>query len=185
MNTKQIAVQAANEISEVLSKVNSEEINELINQIKSANNIFVCGAGRSLLMLRGLAMRLMHIGLKSHVVGDTVTPAFNEGDLLIVASGSGETENLISIAKRAKNFGGQVALLSIFPNSSIGTIADLVVKIPAYTDKLPESDENVKGILPGGSMFEESVLILSDSLIITLADDVSLDQPFENHANLE
>jgi 6-phospho-3-hexuloisomerase len=62
-----------------------------------------------------------------------------------------------------------------------------VVKIPAYTDKRPESETNQKGILPGGSMFEEAVLLLADSLIVELAleQKIPTDRAFEKHANLE
>ena len=53
-------------------------------------------------MIRGLAMRLMHMGYTSFVVGETITPAIQPGDLLVIASGSGSTETLTVIAEKCK-----------------------------------------------------------------------------------
>lgn len=187
MEVKEIAVTAGREISEIESKVKAEQVQNLMNAIYKANKIYVSGAGRSLLMLRCLAMRLMHIGFDSYVVGDTTTPAFEKGDLLIVGTASGETNNLISIAKRAKQYGGTIATCSIFAESSLGKLADVFVKIPAYTDKLPVSVENQPNVLPGGSMFEISMLVLFDSMILPLAEEknIATNKSFERHANLE
>ncbi len=187
MNVNDIAKTAGIELSDIVARTDEKQIESLMECIQNAKKIYVCGAGRSLLMLRCFAMRLMHIGYDAYVVGDTTTPAFEADDLLIVGSGSGETKNLISIAKRAKEYGGKVALVSIFPDSTLGSIADCTIKIPAYTDKLPESDDNKKNVLPGGSMFEISMIVLSDSMIIPLAEkkQTATDKAFDRHANLE
>lgn len=187
MNSVEVSHRAAIELAETLKNIDVKQVDELVSLIRNRKRIFVTGAGRSLLMLKGFAMRLMHIGFEVYIVGEVTTPAFLESDLLIVASASGETKSLNSNAIRAKEYGGAVVVLSIFEQSSLGKIADKVVKIPAYTDKLPESDLNRKGILPGGSMFEEAVLLLGDSLIVELANDHKIDtsKAFENHANLE
>lgn len=187
MNSVQIAQQAAIELAETISTIDNEQVKILTSLIKEKKRIFVTGAGRSLLMLKGFAMRLMHIGFEVFIVGEVTTPAFLSDDLLIVATASGETKSLVSNAIRAKEYGGSVVVLTIFEDSTIGKIADQVVKIPAYTDKLPEGEKNKRGILPGGSMFEEAVLILGDSLIVELADEHEVDtsKAFENHANLE
>lgn len=187
MNSVEIAYQAASELAETVKKIDVKQVEEFIHQIRTSQRIFVTGAGRSLLMLKGFAMRLMHIGFEVYVVGEVTTPAFLPGDVLIVASASGETKTLISHAAKAKELGGTVVALTIFEQSFLGNLADAIVKIPAYTDKLPESRLNQKGILPGGSLFEEAVLLLGDSLIVALAKDQKIDtsRAFEKHANLE
>lgn len=184
---KRIAETAGTEISEIQASIPDNEIEKLINKIEKANKIFAAGAGRSLLMLRAFAMRLMHLGFDSYVVGDTITPAFEPGDVLVIGSASGETGNLIEIAKKAKKIGGDLVVLSIFPESTLGKMADGFLRIPAYTDKLPESKENKKNVLPGGSMFEISMLVLLDSMIIPLGEhqNVATNKYFNRHANLE
>lgn len=187
MNAIEIACQASSELTNTLSRVDVDSINSLLKFINTKKRIFLSGAGRSLLMLKGFAMRLMHVGFEVYIVGEVTTPAFLPDDLLIVASASGETASLISISEKAKGYGGSVAVFTIFEESSLGLNGDVVVKIPAYTDKIPASEENKMGILPGGSMFEEAVLLLADSIIVELAANQKVDtnKAFENHANLE
>lgn len=183
----EIASKAGLELSEIEGKISEEHIQEMMTLIEKANRVFICGAGRSLLMLRCFAMRLMHIGYDAFVVGDTTTPAFEAGDMLIVGSASGETTNLVSITKRAKDLGGVIAVVSIFEYSTLAKLADHCIRIPAYTDKLPESENNKKNVLPGGSMFEIGMLLMFDSMIIPLAKtkEVATNKAFARHANLE
>lgn len=46
------------------------------------------------------AMRLMHIGLDAHAVGEATAPSIAEGDALLVISGSGETPVTLHITAR-------------------------------------------------------------------------------------
>ncbi|CAH3505373.1 6-phospho-3-hexuloisomerase [Enterobacter sp. HPCN14] len=187
METQSVAGVACSDLNQAMSRIDGAALARLERAIAEANAIFVFGAGRSLLMLKAFAMRLMHIGLKVHVVGDVVTPALQKGDLLLLASASGETASLVNVATKAKQLGGTVALLTIFPESTQGKLADVVVRIPAYSDKLPDGPENVKGILPGGSLFEEAVMVLGDAMIVNLAQSTGyrLTKGFALHANLE
>lgn len=181
-----IALAAASEIVETVEKIKEEQLMEFIVGICNAKKVYTSGAGRSLLVMRCIAMRLMHLGLESYVVGDTTTPAFEKGDLLIVATGSGETEGLVHIAKKVKKLGGTLGVITISKESSLGKMADYLIEIPAYTAKV-NYENRKRGILPSGSLFEESVLVLGDSLIVPLADKfhVSFDEEFPRHANLE
>ena len=56
---------------------------------KRSKAIFLLGVGRCQYMLRAFCMRLMHLGFETYMVGDTTTPAIDQGDLLIVADGAG------------------------------------------------------------------------------------------------
>lgn len=183
----EIASIAGLEIHDIANNISESSVNDFMKIINDANRIFITGAGRSLLMLRAFAMRLMHIGYEVFVVGDTTTPAFEKNDLLIVGSGSGETLNLVSITERAKSFGGKIVTLTIFNNSTLAKLSDVILRVPAYTDKIPKSEENKPNILPGGSMFEITMLVLLDSVIVKLAEtkSISTDVKFVRHANLE
>lgn len=186
MNITDTAVSALKELSDSIKSVNEEHVKTLMHEILNAKKIYVTGAGRSLLMLRGFAMRLMHIGLEVYVVGDTTTPAFEADDLLIVGSGSGETRGAVNTATRAKAIGGRVALITIREDSTLAKMSDCVITIPAYTDKVKD-DSMKRPILPGGTMFEQAMLVLSDTMILPLAEEVGIrtDRAFSRHANLE
>jgi 6-phospho-3-hexuloisomerase len=179
------AVQATAELLEALKNVNEESCAKFTQEILNAKKIFLVGAGRSMLMLRGFAMRLMHVGFEVYMVGDTTTPAFEAGDLLIVGSGSGETKSSVNTARKAKSLDGRVALITTRAESTLAEISDCEIVIPAYTDKVRV--EMKQPTLPGGTMFEEALLILCDTLILSLAAamKVPTDKPFSRHANLE
>lgn len=174
------------QLADCLSGVDEAALDQLYDAIVSAHAIFVAGAGRSMLMLRPFAMRLMHVGLTSFVVGDTTTPAFQADDLLIVASGSGSTKSVVTTASTVKKLGGKVAAFTIRSESALGELADVVVAIPAYSDK-GGSEKAARPVLIGGGLFEQSVLFLGDALIVPLAAErgISTDVAFPLHANLE
>ena len=50
--------------------------------------------------------------------------------ILIIGSGSGETKSLVSMVEKAKSICGNIAAVAIFPESTIGKLADITVKIP-------------------------------------------------------
>lgn len=108
-----------------------EKLQEVIKKIKEHKRIFVYGTGRSGLMLKAFAMRLMQIGLNSYVVGETTTPSVQEGDLLIVASASGETGSVCMTAESAVKQGVDLIVISSAPESTLGKIHAPDIEIEA------------------------------------------------------
>jgi 6-phospho-3-hexuloisomerase len=175
------------ELDATLSGISEEHAIALVSEIEKAERIFVAGAGRSGLMVRAFCMRLMHLGLNAYVTGETVTPALGQADLLLVASGSGATESLVVMAKKAKKrLGARVALVTIDGNSPIAQIADTVMVIPAPSPKVKRQLEHVS-IQPMGSLFEQSLLIVLDLLILLFMqrNGIASSAMFGRHANLE
>lgn len=187
MEIKEILQKITEELSQCFADLDEKQLKELESYIYKANKIFVAGAGRSLMMIRGLAMRLMHMGFQSYVVGETVTPAIEPGDLLIIASGSGATGSLVVMAEKCKKIGADLALITTMPDSPIGNKADCIVEVKAATTK---SDANArKTFQPGANTFEQSVLLIGDAIIIDIISDGDLaeknDELMKKHANLE
>ena len=174
------------ELSQALMQIDPKPVENMIEIIKKADEIFVCGAGRSGLMARAFAMRLMHMGQKVYVVGETVTPNIRHSDVLIVCSGSGETKSLVSMAEKAKSLDAKIVLVTINPESTIGKLCDVCVRINAPSPKaLKEGD--LKSIQPMGNLFEQSLLLFLDILIMMMMDKKGLtgSEMFKLHANLE
>jgi len=186
MNINEYSMKIVDELKQVMLQLDPTNCEKLIDAILSTKRIFVAGAGRSGFMIKSFAMRLMHMGFEPHVVGETTTPNTEPGNLLVIASGSGETGSLVSIAQKAKQYNAFLALISIFPESSIGKLADINVKINAPTPKV-KTDTGVKSIQPMGSLFEQSLLIFFDTIILRLMErqGKDTDTMFGNHANLE
>lgn len=187
-NAVNISLEILQELEGVLKGVDPSQTAALEKAILSAKRIFTAGAGRSQLMMRGLAMRLMHFGFSAFVVGETITPACGPGDLVIIGSGSGETATLAVVAARAKKAGADLALLTIYPDSTIGRLADLVVQLHATTAKVktPEGDAAFQ---PGGNTFEQSLLLLCDAMVIHILEQKGIQDRnavlMKAHANLE
>jgi 6-phospho-3-hexuloisomerase len=174
------------ELDRTLAAISPQDAEHLVDQIIRAKRIFLAGAGRSGLAVRAFAMRLMHMGFGAHVVGETVTPGIKADDLLVIGSGSGATASLVAMAEKAKKIGASVALVTIFPGSPIGQLADAVVRIPAPTPKA-DGEEQFASVQPMGSLFEQSLLIFFDIIVMRLMEKTGLDSGtmFERHANLE
>jgi 6-phospho-3-hexuloisomerase len=177
------------ELGGVLQEVDESSVRALEEQVVRAVRVYVAGAGRSGLMMRAFAMRLMHLGLRVHVVGDVTTPAIAPGDLLVVGSGSGETESLTMMAQKARNLGAALALVTIAPTSSIGQLAGTVVHLDAPSPKAEPVPGKVtrKSIQPLGALFEQALLVLLDTVVMRLARSrcTSPEEMFNSHANLE
>jgi 6-phospho-3-hexuloisomerase len=186
MDITECAQEVIRELDRTLKAVAPQEAERLADFIFAANRIFVAGAGRSGLAMRAFAMRLMHMGFSVYVVGETVTPAIKADDLIVIGSGSGATATLVAIASKAKSLGASLALVTIFPGSPIGRLADAVVKIPASTPKA-QGDAHYASVQPMGSLFEQSLLIVLDIIVMRVMERMSFDSTtmFERHANLE
>lgn len=185
MKTTEYVMEILNELHRSAADIPDEEADQLADHILSSNQIFTAGAGRSGLMANSFAMRLRHMGFNAHIAGEILTPPLREGDLVIIGSGSGETKSLIHTASKAKSLHGVVAALTINPDSSIGKQADLIVKMPG-TPK-DRSNGSYKTIQPMGSLFEQTLLLFYDALILKLMEKQGLDSEamFTHHANLE
>lgn len=188
MNYTEYAGKVADELARTLGGVDDGAVEALVDQIEQASSIFVAGAGRSGLAVRAFAMRLMHMGRQVYVVGETTTPNITDRDLLLIGSGSGATESLVAVAGRARHkFNAQIALVTIFPKSPIGQLADTVVTIAAPTSKAPGQAQTTTSIQPMGSLFEQSLFLLLDIVVLRLMDRAGQDSKtmFTRHANLE
>ena len=186
MNNVEYAEVVVNELSQTLKRIDPKAADDFVDLVIDADEIFCAGAGRSGFQVKGFAMRLMHMGLKSYVVGETCTPNIKEGGLLVVCSGSGETKSLVNHATKAKEMGAKIALITINPESSIAKMADVVVEIPAPSPKSAKQGD-VVSIQPMGSLFEQSEGIFMDISIRMLMDKKGLDSDtmFGRHANME
>ncbi len=185
MNTTHYLAKVVQELSQSVDYISDSAAEELVNQILESKKVFVAGAGRSGLMGKSFAMRMMHMGIDAYVVGETVTANLEKDDLLIIGSGSGETKTLVAVAEKAKSLGGKVAAVTISPGSTIGELADIIVKLPGVTKDQSEGD--YKTIQPMGSLFEQTMLLFYDSLILRFMEKKGLDSTkmYGKHANLE
>jgi 6-phospho-3-hexuloisomerase len=175
------------EVADCVRRVSAESLVQAVALIESSARIFVAGAGRSGLCMRAFGMRLMHLGKTVYVVGEVTTPSIAALDLFILGSGSGRTASLLKMAEIARRRGAQVLLFTTDPTSPLAEFSDLQVVIPAPSYMTANELHDSTSIQPLGSLFEQSMFILNDSLIrgLMLRMGVGAVQMIERHANLE
>ncbi|WP_100404679.1 6-phospho-3-hexuloisomerase [Bacillus solitudinis] len=179
---KSIIETVANEMTTVLKKVNEEDALQVSQMLKEAKRIFVTGEGRSGLMGKAFAMRLMHGGFTVYVLGETVTPSIEADDLLVVISGSGSTGGLQQFAGKAKEVGTKLLLVTTNKESQIAKISDATLVIPAATKyRRPEEPNTIQ---PLGNQFDQAVHLVLDAIIIGTLE-TSFEEMTTRHTNLE
>ncbi|AJD92233.1 6-phospho 3-hexuloisomerase [Jeotgalibacillus malaysiensis] len=173
------------EMTNVLSSVNEEEALAVSKELKKASRIFIAGEGRSGLMGKAFAMRLMHGGFSVYVIGETITPSIEKGDLLVAISGSGSTGAILQFASKAKETGAKVLLVTTSKDSKIGKLSDVTLVIPAATKYRRKEEPNT--IQPLGNQFDQAVHLVLDAIIIGTiqGDEEEYQTMTKRHANME
>ncbi len=180
-----MAGQAAEEIRAATAGVQPAQYAALITTIAGAGRVVCYGVGREGLMMRALAMRLYHMGVDAHVVGDMSTPPVGPGDLLIVSAGPGSFSTVMGLIGVAKGAGARVACVTATADGAAAQASDVVLVIPAQT--MASDQGAAASVLPMGSLFEGAQYLTFELLILALRDHLGVD-PAEmraRHTNLE
>jgi 6-phospho-3-hexuloisomerase len=195
---KQAYLEIANFILRALNSIKLEEIENFVKSIEEIyrrnKKILVVGVGRSGLVGRAFAMRLRHLGVRSYVLGETITPSVEEGDLLVAISGSGSTQVIVAAAEAAKKMKARVAAVTSYYDSPLGRLADLVVFVPGRTKLASMDDYFARQILgiheplsPLGTLFEDTAMVVLDATIAELMKRLGKNERdlAKRHANIE
>ena len=186
-------------VNQTLSDVADEYIEKCIDLIISHKNsrIVVMGAGRSGLVGKAFALRLLHLGYEVHVLGETLMPPVMEDNLVIAISGSGTTKLVITAVEAAKNVGAKIIAITSYPESQLGRLADFVLKVKGRvipTEGVDKRDYFARQILgiheplaPLGTLFEDTCMLLLDAIVIVMMDRLKLNEDWlkKRHANIE
>jgi len=164
-------------IAAVMEQADWSDFLALAEMLPHARRTFVTGAGRSGLVARSFGMRLMHAGLPVSIPGETITPAAGAGDLLVAISCTGQTGITGYIARRARQLGARVLVLTAEPDSPLAADSDKVVLLPA-------ADPD---IVLRAAVFEHAASLCLDAVFNVLSDRLKLDlsEFRRHHANLE
>jgi 6-phospho-3-hexuloisomerase len=196
--TRDAIIDIVNYVLKAIDLISDTEKNAMIEALivakKEGRRIFVVGAGRSGLVAKAFAMRLMHMGFDVYVVGETIMPPIRKGDLLLAVSGSGRTKTVVAVAEAAKSVGARVIALTTYPDSPLGKVADIVVRIPGRTKLAIEEDYLIRQIrgyheplAPLGTLFEVTTMIFLDGVVAELMSTLGIteEEMKERHTNVE
>lgn len=154
-----------NKLHSILEVISTEEVNHIENLFFQANRIFVYGAGRSGLVARAFAIRLVHLGFQTFVIGETIGAPVKKDDLVVVVSGSGQTIPAVMTGEIAKNIGAKVLVITGDKQAKITQYADQTVVLDASCQELQRQQ-----LAPLGTLFEVSTWIFLDALVAKLME---------------
>ena len=174
------------ELRTTLGSVDTASFERLKDAILCADQVFFVGVGRVFLSLEAIAKRLAHLGVKAHCVGEITEPAITADDLLIVGSGSGSSLFPLGIARKAREaVDCTIVHIGSNPDSPMKEVCDFMVRVPVRTKQYLEDE--IDSVQPMTSLFEQSLLLLGDSLAKMIIEEKQLDMKelWRYHANLE
>lgn len=171
------------ELKQASQQITNAQLDRFIAQIDTHQRIFVYGTGRSGLMLKALAMRLMQIGKTAYVIGGVTTPSVEKGDLLIVASASGETQSVVNAADNGAKQGVDVIAITGAEPSTLSKHHHPLIQIECAS-KYETSSVSVQ---PLGSLFEQMLLMIFDAVILKMSERKSdtNQEMAKRHASIE
>jgi 6-phospho-3-hexuloisomerase len=180
-----MAERALSEIDSVFARVAADAADRMCDETLKARRIACYGVGREGLMMKALCMRLMHLGLDAHVVGDMTTPPVGKGDLLIASAGPGFFSTVMALAGVAREAGARTMVVTAQPEGPARRAADVVIELPAQT--MANDRGGPASLLPMGSLYEAAQLVFFDLISILLREKTgqSPDQMRARHTNLE
>lgn len=185
MTIKEMNAKAVAELTDVVDRIDPGQVDALIDLLARSRRIALYGVGREGLMMKALAMRLFHMGLDAHVVGDMTTPPLGEGDALVVSAGPGHFSTVEALMGVARTAGAKTICFTAQEKGSAPRGADLAVLLPAQT--MADDNSAPTSFLPMGSLYEGVMYLFFEYLVLLLRDHVGVtaEGMRGNHTNLE
>lgn len=152
----------AERVTAALDRLDPAAIASAVALLGRAPATFVYGAGRSGIIGRAFAMRLVQIGLTAYVIGESVTPIVRRGDVVFILSGRGESQSSIQTANIVRREGAELIVLTGRASSKLAHIATALLPL-----EFPDDLERPR-FAPLGTLFESASLRLTDALIAEL-----------------
>lgn len=184
MSLRGLALTALGEIEAAVRALDEAQMQDALGCIARAGRIVVAGCGREGLQMRGLAMRLHHLGLAVGYQGEMTAPPLGPGDLLIASAGPGELATIRALMERARDAGADVLFLTGEPGTPSAGLATHVLHLPAQT---MASDMHGRSALPMGSVYEGALFVACEALVLGLCDRLGLSfaDMRARHTNME
>ena len=181
-----MAARAAGELSKATQSVDPAALQDLVRELAAAKRIAVYGVGREGIMMRALTMRLYHMGLDVHMVGDMTTPPVGSGDLLLVSAGPGHLSTVEALIDVAQQAGARTFCITATPDGPAPLACDRMLVIQAQT-MANDLGGKATSVLPMGSLFEGAQFLTFELLILALRDHLGVTPAAmrARHTNLE
>lgn len=173
------------EVTGAVRCVQESDLHALVDELERAKKIFCVGAGRSGILLQAFCMRLNHLGFEAYMAGGLPCPPVSQGDLIVVASGSGQTRSVAAIVAQGRGAGARVAMFTARNPQSDAIQADVVIHISAPTQLV--NHESQVSRQPMRTLFEQTLFVLCESVVwgLKAKNGIGEAEMAARHANLE
>lgn len=157
-------------------------LKQLLDILQPARRVFLYGRGRSGFVARAFAVRLMHLGYQTYVVGETITAPVARNDVVILVSGSGTTYPVVMTAELGRRQGATVVSITAQPDSEIARLAHVVIPLTP-----PDGNGERAKLAPLGTLFETSAWLFFDAVVALLMQRLGETETSmrKRHATLE
>lgn len=181
-----LADQVLDELRPGLTPQVLAQLKPLAAALSKTQRICCYGVGREGLMMKALTMRLYHLGLDAHVVGDMTTPPLGSGDTLFVSAGPGHFSTVQALCGVGSEAGAQIICVTAEPDGPVPREADMTVHLPAQT-MAADQGASATSILPMGSLYEALMFLFFELLVLELRDllGTAPEDMRARHTNLE
>ncbi len=152
----------ADRVTTALEGIRVADVERTLEVLVQAPQIFVYGAGRSGIIGRAFAMRLVQTGLRAFVIGESVTPIVKKGDAVFILSGQGESYSSMQTANIVRREGAELVVLTAKASSKLAHAATVLLSL-----EFPEDADRPR-YAPLGTLFEAASLRLTDGIIAQL-----------------
>lgn len=157
-------------------------LGDFLDALQPARRVFLYGRGRSGFVARAFAVRLMHLGYQTYVVGETITAPVKKDDVVLLVSGSGSTYPVVMTAELGRRQGATVVSITAQPESEIARLAHVAVNLIP-----PEGNGERARLAPLGTVFETSAWLFFDAVVALLMERLGESEIAmrKRHATLE
>lgn len=150
------------------------KLDEIYDMIEESRAIHLYGKGRSSNAAVSLALRLKHFGYNVWFIGDLVKERIKHGDMVVLFSGSGETYEVVEVAKRSRKDDARVVAITSYEDSTLAKNSDLIFILPGgmekrkgwdYLEAQLTQESSKEKFFYGGGEFETVAYLFQETLI--------------------
>lgn len=151
-----------------------EKMDQIYDLIEKCSAVHVYGKGRSGAIAVCLSLRLSHFDFKPvYFLGDVIKKVVAPEDLVILISGSGDTSEVVEVAKKARKLGAKVVALTSYKDSMLGRLSDVSFILPGGMEKgkgwsYLEAQLNEHPSIYGGGEFELFAYLFQETLLCAI-----------------
>jgi len=148
-----------------------DKIDQLFRIFEETSAIHIYGKGRSGAIAVCFSLRLSHFDFKPlFFLGDVIKKVITPEDMVFLISGSGDTSEVVEVAKKASKLGAKVVAITSYNESMLVRYSDIVIVLPGGMEKgkgwsYLEAQLNERPSFYGGGEFEFYAYLFQETIL--------------------